>query len=807
MVWPRLAAVLLGTAFALLVPPVAHADFVVNSTGDTGDASLDGNCDAGAGGTCTLREAIQEANGTSLTEDTITFVSGFNGNDVTSTITTTGLPPITVPAHIDGGDCGSGGTHKPCVGLDSNSAAINALTISSTANGSSVKGLAVFDSGVGVEVSGAAGAITNSWFGLTLAGVVDGNTVGVVVARPGTNVTVGGTTSAARNVFAGSQAAILLQGDGNFVKGNYIGTGPDGLVAAPNAANIIVGDPLVNPTGNLIGDTASAGEQATPACDGPCNVISAATGNGIDLFPPGFTEEAGQTTIRGNFIGLDVGGTLDLGNGDGVFVGPADNVTIGGPAAGDRNFIGGNTDTGIDASDSNADNLTVRNNFVGLSSSGTVALPDGQQAADISADGTTQNNRFGGTATNPSSGALALDGPQVVSGNVIGLGTGGEDLGVPGNGIRTGGVGGSSGSTIGGTAAGAGNIIVNMRGPASDAMSLGADMLAVTGNRIGVDSGGTARPNDGTGIDMSDDSDGSTIGGPSAAAENVISNNGGDAIEVDGSLNSTLIDRNRGSGNLDQFIDLNGDGPGNPLSGGANGNVQAPTVLSASTLAASGTVPNAGSTVRVFRRAAIFAGQVDAFVGQTTATGFTWSLTYPAAIPPGGQLVTTQTPPSTVDTSELSAGFAYTTAPVQSNPPAGGGGGQTPVAGVTAAQILAALKTDLKAVLKALKKPGTAKLAKSVSVKGIDALVPGTVAARITANAPAGTAKRIVVISGKRTFAGPGRGTLKLKATKKGRRLLRRSRRLKLSVALTFTDRAGKKPRASGKVTVKRKRR
>src|SRR5438128_7834324 len=45
----------------LAVAPAAAAMFTVNDTADAVDAVLDGNC-ATAGGTCTLRAAIQEAN-------------------------------------------------------------------------------------------------------------------------------------------------------------------------------------------------------------------------------------------------------------------------------------------------------------------------------------------------------------------------------------------------------------------------------------------------------------------------------------------------------------------------------------------------------------------------------------------------------------------------------------------------------------------------------------------------------------------------------------------------------------------------
>jgi CSLREA domain-containing protein len=78
----------------VMARPAHAATFIVNSTADTGDATPDGTCD-----TCTLREAIQEANFVSGA-DTINFAIPGNGPH---TITPNpALPQITEAVTIDG---------------------------------------------------------------------------------------------------------------------------------------------------------------------------------------------------------------------------------------------------------------------------------------------------------------------------------------------------------------------------------------------------------------------------------------------------------------------------------------------------------------------------------------------------------------------------------------------------------------------------------------------------------------------------------------------------------------------------------
>jgi hypothetical protein len=52
-------------------------------------------------------------------------------------------------------------------------------------------------------------------------------------------------------------------------------------------------------------------------------------------------------------------------------------------------------------------------------------------------------------------------------------------------------------------------------------------------------------------------------------------------------------------------------------------------------------------------------------------------------------------------------------------------------------------------------------------------------------------AARVVVLRGRRGFASAGRGALRLKLTRRGRRLLSRRRSVRLALRASFTDVAG----------------
>jgi hypothetical protein len=118
------------------------------------------------------------------------------------------------------------------------------------------------------------------------------------------------------------------------------------------------------------------------------------------------------------------------------------------------------------------------------------------------------------------------------------------------------------------------------------------------------------------------------------------------------------------------------------------------------------------------------------------------------------------------------------------------------------AQLVAALRADLRRAATTLRRLGLAKLLrkKGASVNSVHALIPGKIQIATVFGG-----KRVVVLQGARSFARAGKATLRLKLTKKGQKVLKRKRSAKFTLRGSFTDRAAV-IRASGpKVTVKRK--
>lgn len=66
--------------------------------------------------------------------------------------------------------------------------------------------------------------------------------------------------------------------------------------------------------------------------------------------------------------------------------------------------------------------------------------------------------------------------------------------------------------------------------------------------------------------------------------------------------------------------------------------------------------------------------------------------------------------------------------------------------------------------------------------------------------------KKVVLLAGKRTFSGPGKGKVKLKLTKAGRKALKRAKKARLTVTLAFTDVGSQKYTKTLKVTLKKKK-
>jgi hypothetical protein len=695
--WSWVGAVL-GAALAAMAfaPSAVAATFTVNDTGDAGDANGsmgNGVCDTVAGDpvVCTLRAAISESNAAVNPDaDTINFDPAvFTGNVATSTIVATGLEPvITQAVTVNGGDCDATGAFKPCAGFQGPNA-LPGLWV--TGDNVVIRGLAITNGAPGVLVQGAANnaTIAGNWFGLTLDQMANGGNHGVTLegdTTAGDNHTVGGETPADRNVFGHNLAeGLRISGaDDITIKGNYFGTKPDGTTAAPNGGfsgsdNIEVSSigGTANPANNvMIGGTLSGPQLASPECDGPCNVI-ANSSDGVDLETEGGSEGSpvSTTTIRGNFIGLDrTGQTAAPNTNRGIRASQSsvmfnNPVIVGGPDPGDRNVISGNAAGGLQASG----NATVRNNYFGSNSQGNAAIPNlGTAIGDATVgtnveptDSLVQDNRFVGNGT--SGGKLTLRGGTEVVGNSFGVGTGGEALAINSPAIL---VTELDFNEIGGPDPGDANTVGNVTG-GNPAISIsGGKDNQVRGNLIGVTASGAAVPNSGPGIQIinaaTDTALNNTIGGDTLEEENVISNSGGDAIEIvdndtptpiNNSGNAVLRNRgvNNGSTAFDLFIDLRtdtmGDGPGNPTAG-PNAGILPPMLNEPTTTQMTGT-GTFGNQVRVFQTDAETDDDVRRFVSQATVnmTG-DWTAMFVPPLSEGNCLGATQTD-SMSNTSEL----------------------------------------------------------------------------------------------------------------------------------------------------------
>lgn len=154
----------------------------------------------------------------------------------------------------------------------------------------------------------------------------------------------------------------------------------------------------------------------------PNNVIA---GLAINRFSSGIVvagASATDNTIRGCYIGTDPTGTIDRGNtSSGIVLSDAGNGNlVGGVLPEDRNLISGNDWYGIDLSDGTT-GATIAGNYIGTTADGLSSLPN-QNGIDI------RSNTYGNTVGGSAAGAR-----NVISGNefdgVILNGIGGEPHG------------------------------------------------------------------------------------------------------------------------------------------------------------------------------------------------------------------------------------------------------------------------------------------------------------------------------------------------------------------------------------------
>lgn len=304
----------------------------------------------------------------------------------------------------------------------------------------------------------------------------------------------------------GDSAINLKTVGGNHIEGNIIGLDPTGSIIRRNQNGISINVSA----GNFIGGV-------TPA---QRNLIS---GNGRGIYIV-----AGASQIKGNYIGTNAAGTTGLGNGYGIlmenFSGlpPSTSNQIGGTETGARNLISGNS-IGIETSGLGT---IIQGNLIGTDVSGTTKVGNDTigvkvRVSEVVLGGTTPaaRNIISGNGEGVEVGLFFGPDPFIIfKGNYIGTDiTGNSKLG------NTTGVSFSGRGTIGGTEAGAGNLISGNDG-AGIQLNGGAGISTVQGNLIGTNATGLLPLGNGMGITIQASQN--IIGGSAAGARNVISGNG-----------------------------------------------------------------------------------------------------------------------------------------------------------------------------------------------------------------------------------------------------------------------------------------
>ena len=523
--------------------------YVVTSTADSGLGSL--------------RQAIVDSDSTGPGPNTIDFdipISdpGFAGG-VWTIIPLTELPSITVPVLTDG-TSQPGYAGAPLIDLNgTNTTGASGLDLAAGSDGSTITALAIngFIDGTGVVIGSNGNLVQSSYIGPNADGTSlpilgDTNDDEVFIDVGAADNTIGGTTAAARNILTGGATAgvIIDSANDNVVEGNYIGTDVTGTVGLAN------NEQEVNDSGGVLVENSASGNTiggltAMPGT-GAGNLISSNVFAGVDF------QGGSGNVVAGNLIGTEAGGTLGLGNlnniisppgsGSGVrlFNSPGD--TIGGTAAGAANVISANATDGINIEGTNSTGDVIAGNLIGTDVTGRVALGNTNDGVHIEllASGET----IGGTAAGAG---------NLISGN---LGNGVEmdgtlsgDNVIQGNVIGLDATGelaipnvvqgvtdlGAPDNTIGGTIGGTRNVIsANSLGVL---ISSAADVV-VAGNFIGTDAKGTSMIGNTTGgIHVSAGTD-VTIGGATVLARNVVSGNLGDGVQIDGASTGTIIEGN-----------------------------------------------------------------------------------------------------------------------------------------------------------------------------------------------------------------------------------------------------------------------
>ena len=357
---------------------------------------------------------------------------------------------------------------------------------------------------------------------------------------------------------------------GNVVSGNYVGTDASGTVDLGNGAD-----------GVFVGQGAQANTVGgdTPAAR---NVLSGNGWEGVGIHGAGTM----GNVVSGNYVGTDAAGTGALANtlyGVRIY-GQAQNNTVGGDTAGERNVISGNDgndQNGVHVVGSGTTGNVVSGNYIGTDASGTADL--GNDGFGVYVGVGARDNLVGGSNASPGSACTGecnvisgndRDGVYIVgsdtmsntvSGNYVGTDASGTArLGNRWYGVCVG--EGSQYNTVGGDTAGERNVISGNGDVGVGIQGSGTMSNTVSGNYVGTDaSGAVDLGNDTDAVYISTGAQNNVIGGDTPGERNVLSGNGRSGVYItdEGTTGNVVLGNYVGvdaSGAADLGNDSNGIG-------------------------------------------------------------------------------------------------------------------------------------------------------------------------------------------------------------------------------------------------------
>lgn len=544
------------------------------------------------------------------------------------------------------------------------------------------------NTGVGLALTSTADhLVRGNRIGIDLGGTSAlGNGGGTLAG--GLSITGTGTNTISENRVSGNRGpGVTIAAGNNTLRLNRIGTNRngDGLLTYPGSQP--AGQRQTN--GVLVSAPTGTTQIIGVATEG--NVISGNDGHGVEV-----TGQANVTFVS-NLIGLNVAGTVDLGNGQGgvghgidVAAGSGGTIAIGGTGTNEQNTISGNSGQGINHEGNTAPSIV--HNRIGTNANTSAAIANdtgGVRFASTNAavgtlilggNATNQGNVISGNGGVGVTIAAACGHPVQILGNMIGTNSAGSvALGNASHGVLIE-TGNSINQTIGGATSGDRNVISGngtggMTGHGVYARGTGTSLIennSIGGDLLGGSLAGNAG-NSGDGVLIETNANGNTL------RNNIIRDNAGRGVAVANTASRQQITGNQfinnGVTNAGGVITVNklpldlgaNDAVGG--SGGANANLAAPTLLrlvpaSGGQGILSGTVAAGTSRVEIYQANDPLPNDVDANLAALKhhggATGLLTTVTTPATsfnatvTVSAGQLVTALAFDANGNTSEFS---------------------------------------------------------------------------------------------------------------------------------------------------------